>query len=373
MISNNRQKFSSKWEKCFVNKSLTLKEALIHITESGTLIACVVDDFSKKLIGILTDSDIRKALLNGASLDEKIFNHLNLNPLIASEEMTALELSDLAHRTSKREIPLVNKNNEVVDIFVLGVHDQKFYDSQGNDIYTNYKKIDNYMFILAGGLGSRLQTVVNDRPKSLALIGGKPIIETIIKNAEKQGFQNFFISTNYLAQQVENFLSQARFSHLNIEFIRENIQLGTAGSIGIVKDKINNPILVCNSDILTLVNFHKIISNHNESKADITCVVRPYQLTVPYGVVEVRNSLIYNINEKPKLDFVVNAGIYVLSSEICKHIDPSKYLDMPNFISKMMKIKKNILPYMLYEYWIDVGKPEDYYKANDEYHLYFGN
>lgn len=365
----DKPKYSSKWQKCIVNidSDISLRNILNHISASGSLIACITKEKSNKLFGIITDSDVRKALLNGASLDESISNYINVNPLTANQNSSTQELIELAYRTSKREIPLVNEENEIQDIFVLGVHDHILPD---NNILSN-NKINNFMFILAGGLGSRLKSVVNDRPKSLALIGGKPIIETIIQSAERQGFSNFFISTNYLAEQIETFLSQKKFSHLNLNIVKENLKLGTAGSIGLIKSKIKEPILVCNSDVLTLVDLQKVISYHTEHFADVTCVVKPLQTTIPYGVASIQNGQIVSIKEKPIYDFIVNTGMYVLSPEICKLIDSDNYLDMPNFISEMISKGKKVIPFMNFEYWIDIGVPEDYYKANNDYHLYF--
>ncbi len=366
MITNS-SKYTPQWQNSIVNPNASLRDVLKQISESGTLITCVTEKNSNMILGIITDSDVRKALLRGASLDECILNHINRNPMTANDKMPKNELIELAYRTSKREIPLVNDNNEFQDIFVLGVHDQILPE---NEIQSS-THIKNYMFILAGGLGTRLKSVVNDRPKSLAIIGGKPILEIIIQFAERQGFRNFYISINYLAEQIETFLAQEKFSHLNINFIRESQKLGTAGSIGLVKAKIEDPIIVCNSDVLTHVDYQKVINYHIKNNADITCLVRPYQTQVPYGVANIQNNQIISIKEKPTLDFIVNAGMYVLSPKICEYINSEKYLDMPNFISEMIAIGNKVIPFMIFEYWIDVGAPEDYHKANNEYHLYF--
>ncbi len=366
-------KFSPRFKESILNERATLKESLRTIANSGLLVACIVSETSDKFLGILTDSDIRKAFLSGATLDSPIGSWINKNPVTAHEDFSAEELTNLSHNVGKREIPLLNNLGELVDIFVLGIYDIRFSQSSDNNISSKppIKILSNYLFILAGGLGARLRPIVNDRPKSMAIIGGKPIIETIINQASSQGIINFYVSTNYLAEHIESYLKKEKFSSLNIEFVRENKRLGTAGSIGMINHKIEKPILVCNSDILTNVQYNKILESHERNSADITCVIRPYQLAVPYGVVSINDNYITSIIEKPKYDFLVNAGIYVLSADICKLIKKDEYLDMPDFIRYCNKNGKAINPFLLHEYWIDIGHPEDYQKANNEFHLYF--
>ena len=373
------KKFSPKYKETILSSDSSIKDALTLLSKSGLMIVCVVHNKSKNLLGIITDSDIRRALLNGATLENPVESWINTNPVTAHVSLSAEELTSISRNVGKREIPLLNDQNEVDDIFVLGFSNIRISEDlleEHNEAFnkTNTKpSINNYFFILAGGLGSRLKSVVNDRPKPLALIGGKPIIDILITQAAEQGFKNYYISTNYLAEQIEAYLGQEKFSSLNIKFIREDKKLGTAGSIGLINHKVNKSILVCNADILTKVHYNKIIEHHENSDADITCVVRPFQLVVPYGVVQINNNLINSVIEKPKYDFLVNAGIYVLSPNICKLIKKNEYLDMPNFIKQCLNDGKSVQPYLLHEYWVDVGQPEDYQRANSEFHLYFGS
>ncbi|MBX9840036.1 nucleotidyltransferase family protein [Silvanigrella sp.] len=363
-------KFSPTYKQAILSENSTLKECLKLITKSGLLIACISSFQNERFLGILTDSDIRRALLNGASLDDSIEKWINRNPVTANVNSASDELFELSHRVGKREIPLLDDQGFLVDIFILGLNDIR--TSQIKQKYVEIKnQVSNYMFILAGGLGTRLRSIVNDRPKPLAIVGGKPIIETLLNQASSQGIKNFYISTNYLAEQIEEFLSSERFSELNIEFVKEKQPLGTAGSIGFIKNKIKESIIVCNADILTNVQYLKIIEEHEKQNADITCAVRPYQYTVPYGVIDVMDKKISSINEKPKFNFLVNTGIYVLKPKIIELIENDQYLNMTDFITKCNTRGKKIIPYLIHEYWIDVGLPEEYLKANDEYHLHF--
>lgn len=371
------KKFSPFWKRTIVLENITLQEALQNISHSGLLILCVVSFFTKKFVGVITDSDIRKALLNGAALSDKAAPWINKNPVTASEILSTQELVKMCYRVGKREIPILNLAGELTDVFILGLYDERveidnYYENNGKYFFSEKEDhISNYLFIQAGGLGSRLRSVVNDRPKPLALIGGKPIIETIIDHAVSCGIKNYFVATNYLAEKIESFLSAEKFSSLNIQFVREKMRLGTAGAIGLIKHHVSEPIIVCNADVLSKVQYRELLEYHKKNHSDITVVLRPCQLTIPYGVVQISNNQIQSITEKPNFDFMVNAGIYILSPEMCREINENEYLDMPVFISNQITKKKSVFAYYLYEYWIDIGKPEDYYKANEDYPTHF--
>jgi dTDP-glucose pyrophosphorylase len=367
-------KFSPNFEKSIIYEYITLRSALEMISKSGLLMVCLVSKETRKFLGIITDSDLRTSLLSGLLLDESIQECINFNPVTASDDMSSEELNDLAHRVGKREIPLLNANGEITDIFVLGLRDVRLSDEVfiQNESNLELQLIDNPMFILAGGLGNRLRSVVNDRPKPLALVGGKPLIETLIDSAISCGFYNFFISINYLAEQIEEYFQANKYPTIRIELIKEKKRLGTAGSLSLIKkNKITIPLVICNADVLTKVQFHKIIRYHIANNSDVTCVVRPYQYVVPYGVAKISGNQIESIEEKPKYDFLVNAGIYVVNPDIINLIHENEFIDMPDLITNCIALGKKISPYLLHEYWIDVGKPEDYKKANEEYHLHF--
>lgn len=372
------EKFTPLFETVIIKKELTLQEALQNLKNSGLLILCFVAPGTNKFLGIMTDSDIRTAFLSGATLQEKTSKWINKNPVTASEILSTTELTELCHRVGKREIPILNYHGEIVDIFVLGLFDKKIsiHNEEKQILEKNFsaskhKQLPNFMFIQAGGLGSRLRSIVNDKPKPLAVVGGKPIIDTLIHCASDYGINNFYVSINYLGEQIESFLSSERFHKFNINFIKESKFLGTAGSIGHIAKKLTDPLIICNADILSKIQFHKIIEHHYKNNADITVVLRPYEVKIPYGVVEVLNNRLYSVNEKPQLDFMVSAGIYVISPAMCHEIKENEYLDMPDFISRQIANGKAVVPYYSYEYCIDIGKPDDYYKANEDYQFHF--
>lgn len=365
-------KFSPNWEDAIIPVNASIRNALESINKSGLMIACAVQQ-TGQLLGILTDSDIRRALLKGSSLEDPIDRFLNTNPVTAPDDSESEKLHTLTKTRSVREVPLVNSEGKLSDIFVVSLHEKRrnLDDYTSNPIQS--RPIENAMFILAGGMGTRLRSIVSDRPKPLAIVGKKPILETLILSAKNQGFKNFFVSVNYMSDQIEAHLDDSKYSNLNIKVIKETSKLGTAGSLGYIQDEIVKPILVANSDLLTTVPFDRIIEYHNQEQADITCVVRPYRVAVPFGVVEIEQEKIKSIKEKPEFVYFVNAGIYVISPTACQLVIRNKPMDMPELVAKAISLNMNVVPFLSHEYWIDVGQPEDFYRANNEYEAIFGD
>jgi NDP-sugar pyrophosphorylase family protein len=226
---------------------------------------------------------------------------------------------------------------------------------------------------MAGGKGTRLRSVVNDRPKPLALVGNKPIIQTIIENAISSGIRKFYVSVNYKADHIESHLKSDLYSGVSIECIHETSFLGTAGGLGYLGEKWSESMVVSNGDVLTNIAIDRVLDYHEASGADATCVVRPYHVQVPFGVVDFGPNGITGIREKPTHKHVVNTGIYVLSPNLRKLIPIGEFLDMPTLLQKCLDKGLKVVPYLMHEYWRDVGRPEEYALANEEYYNIFGN
>jgi dTDP-glucose pyrophosphorylase len=365
--------FTPKWKDTIIPRGGTIREALVAINASGALMACIVSE-TMELQAILTDSDIRRALLNGATLEGEAWPWANKTPMVALSHMPIHELSALAEKQGIREFPIVDDAGRLVDIFILAVHHERVETSPQSKETLSFPPLSNPILIQAGGLGTRLRSVVGDRPKPLALVGDKPILETLILQAAANGFRKFYVSTNYQANLIEEHLASEKYKSLDIVSVRESERLGTAGSIGLIAEEVKEPLLVCNADVLTTVPFRNIMQHHMREEADITVSVRPYSMTVPYGVVETKNGLISRITEKPERSFLVNAGIYILNPDVCRLVSRNRYLDMPNLIEMAMSNQATrVTPFLLHEYWIDIGRPEDFYRANKDFDIFFGN
>lgn len=365
-----RRNYSQNWRSSLVNLGSTIRSALEAISQSGALMACALD-VNGRLVGIITDSDVRRHLLKGGSLHEPVEAAINTDPVLGFVDMSTPELTALCEEQDVREIPVCKRNGELVDIFVLG----QFHTPRDESIDASNPgvAVPSAIFISAGGKGTRLRSIVSDRPKPLALVGNTPMLETVMMQAYKQGFSKFYVSVNYMADMIEEHLLQSKFSHLKIDVVRESEPLGTAGAIGHVSREIYEPLLVTNADVLTTVPYRQVLRSHSKSNAWLTCVVRQHEYTVPFGVVDIKDESISAIREKPTQRWMANSGIYVLSPEACQEIKYNQRLDMPELMNIGINSGKKINPFILHEYWVDVGRPDDFNRANEEFNEYFRN
>ena len=351
---------SSDWSLTKISCSASLGEAISSMKLSGFNICCILSKEGK--LGIITDGDIRRALLDGASIKDSVNSWVNFNPKTCRINSSSDEISNIHRKYRVREIPILSPDGMLAGIFT------KTSDGSVRNISSI---LPNAMFIMAGGLGERLNSVINDRPKPLAEVGGKPILQTIILRACASGIRKFYVSVNHMADKIERHLNQNIYSGLDIEIVREDSKLGTAGPIGLVKESFGHPLLVCNADILTTVEFDKLIYEHENENAHITCAVREHEIKVPFGVLKIKGSLVKEIQEKPVQRYHVNAGIYVLSDSICKMIPYNKLFDMPSLVDLALSRGLKVSPFLIHEYWLDIGHPEDFTLANREYSTHF--
>ena len=368
-----KQLYSPTWQESVISESSTIREAIRAIDRAGALMACVVDG-QNRLLGILTDSDIRKLILAGNSIDGEIGKKYNLRPVLGRQSMSTNDLILMCEEFLVRELPILDNDGCLTDIFVWRrVHPNEMEFECPMPVGAK-DTIKVPMFINAGGKGSRLASVVSDRPKPLAEVGGRPIISTIIRRANACGISDFFISVHHMADSMNAHLSQEEYAHLRIEVLREEFPLGTAGAIGFVSQGITDPLLVSNADVLTTVPYHLLVRHHLNQKADMTCAVFQHRVEVPFGVLELDpNELcITGIKEKPSYAYLANAGIYVLSPDTCKLIEKNKRLDMPELIQTLLHQGKKVIPFLLHEYWCDIGRPSDYHQANHDFQFHFG-
>ena len=225
---------------------------------------------------------------------------------------------------------------------------------------------------MAGGLGKRLMPLTEHTPKPMLHIGSKPILEIILEQFINAGFHNFYISMRYKSETLQEHFGDGRDWGVSINYVYEEKPLGTAGAIGLLPKNISDlPSLVMNGDLLTKVDFQKLLSFHVKNGGDATMCVREYDLQVPYGVIQAEEHRITSIVEKPVQKFFINAGIYVLNPNVINAIDGKSYLDMPHMLSKMINGNGQVNMFPLFEYWMDIGIMEDYKKANIDYQVVF--
>jgi dTDP-glucose pyrophosphorylase len=346
-----------KIENLLLPQTSNIYAAITKLDNNAAHIVLVIDN-ARKLLGTITDGDVRRGILRGIPLSESVIKIMNARPVVASVS----ESSDLIYarmRSNKiRQMPLLNQYGIVCGIEVL------------EDI-VNYNKKDNIVVLMAGGASTRLRPLTNDCPKPLLPIGGKPILETTLEGLIECGFYQFYISINYLGNQIKSYFGDGSRWGISIQYLQESHQMGTAGSLSFLPKNMQLPLIVMNSDLLTKVDFNQLISFHKEQNASATMGVREFDHTVPYGVCKLENNFIVDIIEKPTYKFFINAGVYVLEPQILGLIPHNAYFDMPALFSLLIKLKHRAAAFPIREYWIDIGQHSDYERAHLEYDYVF--
>ncbi|QPH96110.1 nucleotidyltransferase family protein [Campylobacter concisus] len=336
-----------------LKQNATIKEALGIIDSGAMQIALVVDD-NDKLIGTLTDGDIRRGILRGLDLDSSIETIVFKEPAIAKISSTKEEILKLALSRKLHKIPVVDDNGRVLGIKEI-------------EELVEPKIKTNRVILMVGGLGTRLRPLTQDTPKPMLKVGNKPILQTIVEKFAEYGFVNITMCVNFNASIIRDYFSDGKEFGVNIDYVLEQKRMGTAGALSLLKERPIEPFFVMNGDLLTNVNFEHIFNYHVLNKATATMCVREYDYEVPYGVVKMNDNKIIEIAEKPVQKFFVSAGIYMLSPEILDLIPQDEFYDMPTLFEKLIRLSKDVISFPIREYWLDIGRMEEYQRANEEY------
>ena len=285
-----------------LKQNATIKEALGIIDSGAMQIALVVDD-NDKLLGTLTDGDIRRGILRGLDLDSSIETIVFKEPAIAKISSTKEEILKIALSKKLHQIPIVDDNGIVLDLKEI-------------EELVEPKIKTNRVILMVGGLGTRLRPLTQDTPKPMLKVGNKPILQTIVEKFAEYGFVNITMCVNFNASIIRDYFGDGKEFGVNIDYVLEQKRMGTAGALSLLKERPSEPFFVMNGDLLTNVNFEHILNYHTLNKATATMCVREYDYEVPYGVVKMNDNKITAIAEKPVQKFFVSAGIYMLSPEI---------------------------------------------------------
>ena len=336
-----------------LKQNATIKEALGIIDSGAMQIALVVDD-NDKLLGTLTDGDIRRGILRGLDLDSSIETIVFKEPAIAKISSTKEEILKIALSKKLHQIPIVDDNGIVLDLKEI-------------EELVEPKIKTSRVILMVGGLGTRLRPLTQDTPKPMLKVGNKPILQTIVEKFAEYGFVNITMCVNFNASIIRDYFGDGKEFGVNIDYVLEQKRMGTAGALSLLKERPSEPFFVMNGDLLTNVNFEHIFNYHTLHKATATMCVREYDYEVPYGVVKMNDNKITAIAEKPVQKFFVSAGIYMLSPEILDLIPKNEFYDMPALFEKLIKLSKNVISFPIREYWLDIGRMEEYQRANEEY------
>ncbi len=340
-----------------LSKSASIEEALKVIGNGAMKIVLIVDK-SDKLLGTLTDGDIRRGLLNGLDLTSSIESIIFKTPTVAKNTDTKEMILKLALSKKLHQIPIVNESGKVIGIEEI------------NELVKPIQKI-NKVILMVGGLGKRLGSLTKNTPKPMLKVGNKSILETIVESFSGYGYTNIVMCLNYKSHVIKDYFGNGSDFGVNIDYVIEDKRMGTAGALSLLKEKPKEPFFVMNGDLLTNVNFESIHEFYLSSDADALMCVREYESQVPYGVINTENTKIVSVQEKPTQKFFVNAGIYMLNPEVLKYIPKNEFYNMTTLFEKLIDKDKNTISFPLDGYWLDIGRFEEYKKANEEYNEVF--
>lgn len=346
-----------KWTQTLVEPTQSIRETIEIIDCSSAQIALVVNE-DRILLGTVTDGDIRRAIIKGVSLDEPVSEIMFSTPTVAIDDCSQESILSLMNRKGLRQIPIVDKCGRLQGLKL-------------KDEFFTPKTRENTVVIMAGGLGSRLGSLTKDRPKPLLTVGDKPLLETILTTFVINGFNKFYFAVNHLSYQIKDYFQDGQKWNVEIRYLEESKKLGTAGALSLLPDKPRAPLIVMNGDILTKVDFQKLLDFHIQNGPVGTMCVREYNFQIPYGVVKTDSTRIISIDEKPCFRYFVNAGIYVLEPHILETIPKDQHFDMTALFENLLIKGEKTIVFPIREYWIDIGRTEDFYRAEAEFQQFF--
>ena len=338
------------WRKALVNSGVTLKQAIQVLDQAALRIALIVGE-DDRLLGTLTDGDVRRALLKHLPLETSVNEVMNTQPKTAEKTWTESRIRTTLDRYELLQIPLVESNGRVIGL--VNLHD-----------ILNKHRYDNPVFLMAGGFGARLRPLTNNCPKPMLRVGETPILEQILMSFMEAGFHRFYISTHYLPQIIREYFGNGEKWGVSIQYVHEEEPLGTAGALGLLPhDEIDQTMFVMNADLLTTLNLHSVLEFHGAGHGVATTCVREFEYQVPYGVVTSEGTQIKSIVEKPTHRFFINAGIYLLEPALVKRVEPRTRIDMPTLLEQEINDGNAVNMFPIHEFWLDVGRMDDFYKA----------
>lgn len=333
----------------------TVRDALSLINTLGQAgaVLYVINETNNTLIGTLTDGDIRRGILNNINVDQSVEAICNKDYVWIENSQNWIKDKMLATARAKgiRHIPLLQADRTLIKIIDLST-------------YKSFLPLD--AIIMAGGQGVRLRPLTLTTPKPLLKVGSKPIIEHNIDRLKSFGIQHITISINYLGEQLITYFGDGTQKDLKIGYIEEKEPLGTIGALRLVDNYENDNLLIMNSDLLTTIDFEDIYQEFVNSKADMIVATTPYEVKIPYGVVETQGNEVISLSEKPTYTYYSNAGIYIIKKELVDLIPKHQHFNATDLIERLFQMKKKVVNYPILDYWLDIGKHHDYEKAQKD-------
>ena len=333
-----------------ISPQTPISQAIRHM---GSEAALVVNE-KKKLIGLITDGDIRRAFLAGAALETPVEEIMTARPVKVKEGTTQLAITALMMQRKIRHLPVVNENGQPVALELLKNQLEDLEPAEA--------------IVMAGGKGTRLHPLTLNTPKPLIKVGGETILDNILTNLKQNGIQDVVLTVNHLAEQIEEHVGNGEQHELSVNYVKEQQALGTAGGLTLLNEKPSGSFLVMNGDLLTDLDYRSLIKFHRESGCAMTVCVRRHSIKIPYGVVQMAGGhrTVSEIVEKPDHEFLVNAGIYMLEPEVIDLIPKGEFFDMVQLMNSVMANNLEVSAFPILEYWKDIGQHDQIREARND-------
>lgn len=332
--------------------------AAIKAIEAGGIQIAIITDEQALLLGTVTDGDIRRGLLKGIGLDQPVNLVMNQKPRTLRAGHGRAAAIELMRRLSLHQLPVVDETGRVVRIELF-------------DDLVAPQDSGTWVVLMAGGLGTRLRPLTENVPKPMIPVGGRPLLETIVRNFEAQGFREIFLSVNYKSEVIQAHFGDGLNFGVSIDYLVEKERLGTAGALSLLPRRPTGPMIVMNGDLLTSVNFRQLVDFHREQRALATMCVREYAFQVPYGVVQTDGPKLTALIEKPVHNFFVNAGVYVIEPSALDLLPKGAPFDMPQLFDRVNGSGGMASVFPIHEYWLDIGRFDDLDRAQDDFSKMF--
>jgi len=334
-----------------INKQSTLKEALIQLNDIPHIQLLLVKDKDYKIIGTLTDGDVRRGLIKGLSQSNFVEEFMSTSFIFLEKGKYDQHKIDLIKSQKIKIIPVLNKDYSLYKILNF------------NDLKT-ILPID--AVIMAGGIGSRLMPLTKNTPKPMLKVGNKPIMDYNIDLLKSYGVHNITLSVKYLKQVIIDYYNSKIDLNIDLNYITEDEPLGTIGAVKQIEIFHNDYILVMNSDLLTNIDLESMFNTLTSQNADMIVASTNYKVQIPYGVIETKNHKVQRIVEKPTYTYYSSAGIYIFKRELIDLIPSNSFFNATDLLDKLFELKKTVTHYPIKKYWLDIGNHVDFEKANEE-------
>jgi dTDP-glucose pyrophosphorylase len=341
----------SNYKRHLIEAGSFINEALIQLDKLASDAILFVVDHDNKLIGSLTDGDIRRGLIKGFTIENKIDDIIQENPRFIRKGDSDIEKVIRLRENLFRIIPILDADNKVLNVI-------------------NFREIKSYLpidaVIMAGGKGQRLLPLTEKTPKPLLKVGGKPILEHNLDRLALFGIDDFWISINYLGTQIESFFGDGTTKNVRISYVKEEQPLGTIGAVSLIQDFKHEYVLITNSDILTNIDYEDFFLDFLSQDADMAVVTIPYQVNIPYAVLETDGGRVLNFKEKPNYTYYCNGGIYLFKRSIFNRLPKAEFYNATDLIDELIKNDRKVYSYPLMGYWLDIGNHTDFERAQHD-------